>query len=152
MHDVMQAIKAVSLPPVSTPRGSYTPILRSGEFVFVSGQGPRWGDELRYKGKVDCDLTVEQGQEAARLCALNIIAQLNGFLNHDLRRVQQVVRVAGVVRCADIFEKQALVMNGASDLFLEIFGERGRHVRIATGTSALPSGMAVEVEAMFRVI
>ncbi|WP_215746931.1 RidA family protein [Gluconobacter sp. P1C6_b] len=141
----------IPLPPVSVPRGNYTPVLACDGFLFVAGQGPRWGDDLRYKGVVGKDFSVEEGQHAARLCALNIIAQVRNFLEGDLSRIRQLVRVAGVVRCTEEFEQQAKVLNGASDLFGELLGDAGRHVRIATGTSSLPSGMAVEVEAMFRI-
>ncbi|MFT8809004.1 RidA family protein [Gluconobacter sp.] len=139
------------LPPVSVPRGNYTPVLSCDGFLFVAGQGPRWGDDLRYKGVVGRDFSVEEGQQAARLCGLNIMAHVLTFLEGDLSRIRQLVRVAGVIRCTDGFEQQARVLNGASDLFGELLGEAGRHVRIATGASALPSGMAVEVEAMFRI-
>ncbi|MEJ5142692.1 RidA family protein [Gluconobacter albidus] len=141
----------VILPPVSVPRGNYTPILSCDSFLFVSGQGPRWGDDLRYKGVVGRDFSVEEGQQAARLCGLNILAHVWNFLEGDLSRIRRLVRVAGVVRCLEDFEHQAKVLNGASDLFGEVLGNAGCHVRIATGTSSLPSGMAVEVEAMFKI-
>nr|WP_230975714.1 RidA family protein [Acetobacter garciniae] len=139
------------LPPVGTPRGNYVPVRQAGEWLFVSGQGPRWGNDLRYKGKLGQDLDIQAGQDAARLCALNILAHVRAFLDGDLGPVRQLVRIAGVVQCVDGFEQQATVLNGASDLFVMALGEAGRHVRIAIGTSSLPSGMAVEVEAMFQL-
>ncbi|SAK82402.1 endoribonuclease L-PSP [Caballeronia hypogeia] len=142
---------SLELPPASVPRGSYLPAVRSGNHVQIAGQGPRWGSELRYSGKVGDEVSIEDGQRAAQLCALNILSHLSRMLNGDINRVVQVVRVAGIIQCSSSFTEHAAVMNGASDLLYAVLGERGLHARIATGSNALPSGMAVEVEATIEV-
>ncbi|WP_395475242.1 RidA family protein [Saccharopolyspora spinosa] len=145
------AALGIELPTVSVPRGNYVPVAHTGAYLFVSGQGPRWNGELRYAGRVGTDLSVADGQEAAKLCALNIVSHLANACAGDLSRIARVVRVAGVVQSGPDFAEHATVLNGASDLFVEIFGERGKHARIATGASSLPSRMAVEVEAIFEI-
>lgn len=141
----------LTLPEAGTPRGTYVPFVRVGNLVFISGQGPRRDGQLLYAGKVGAERTPEEGYEAAKLCALNLLAQLKAACDGDLDRVTQVVRVAGLVHCVDTFEGHPGVINGASDLLCAVFGERGRHARIASGASSLPSGMTVEVEACFAV-
>jgi enamine deaminase RidA (YjgF/YER057c/UK114 family) len=107
--------------------------------------------EFKYLGKVGVELTIEQGQQAARLCALNIIAQLKLALGGDLDRVRRCVKVGGFVNCESGFGDQPKVINGASDLFVQVFGDAGRHARFAVGTNALPFNVAVEVDAVFEV-
>jgi enamine deaminase RidA (YjgF/YER057c/UK114 family) len=138
----------LKIPQVNAPQGNYLSYVRTGTLIFVAGQGPRQEGKLVYKGVVGGDLTLEDGQDAARLCALNILGQLQHASNGDLDRVVRMVRLAGLVRCADTFEDQARVLNAASDLICHVFGEKGKHARIASGTNALPSGMAVEIEAV----
>ncbi|RQM47154.1 RidA family protein [Paraburkholderia bannensis] len=142
----------LSLPEASVPRGSYLPAVRSGNYIQIAGQGPRLNGELLFAGKVGSDISVEDGQRAAQLCALNILSHLARMLDGDFSRVVRVVRVAGVVQCGPDFTEHAKVLNGASDLFFTVLGEAGQHARIATGANSLPSGMAVEVEAMVEVI
>jgi enamine deaminase RidA (YjgF/YER057c/UK114 family) len=142
----------LSLPEASVPRGSYLPAVRSGNYIQIAGQGPRLNGELLFAGKVGSDISVEDGQRAAQLCALNILSHLARLLDGDFSRVVRVVRVAGVVQCGPDFTEHAKVLNGASDLFFTVLGEAGQHARIATGANSLPSGMAVEVEAMVEVI
>ena len=141
----------LTLPEAGTPRGTYVPFVRVGDLVFISGQGPRRNGTLVYAGKVGAERTPEEGYEAAKLCALNLLAQLKVACDGDLDRVTQVVRVAGLVHCVDTFEGHPGVINGASDLLCAVFGEGGRHARIASGASSLPSGMTVEVEACFAI-
>lgn len=141
----------LELPLVNPPQGNYLPYKRTGNLVFVAGQGPRRNGQLLFKGTVGGDLTLEQGQEAARLCALNILVQLRMACDGDLGRVVSMVRLAGLVRCTAEFEDQAKVLNGASDLICEVLGPAGPHARIASGTHALPSGMAVEIEAIAEI-
>ncbi|WP_433706012.1 RidA family protein [Paraburkholderia sacchari] len=150
--DARLAELGLSLPEASVPRGSYLPAVRSGAYIQVAGQGPRLNGELLFAGKVGIDISVEDGQRAAQLCALNILSHLARMLNGDFSRVVRVVRVAGVVQCGPDFTEHAKVLNGASDLFFAVLGEAGQHARIATGANSLPSGMAVEVEAMVEVI
>lgn len=149
--DARLAELGLGLPPVSVPRGSYLPVVRSGNILQIAGQGPRRGDELLYAGKVGIDLGVEEGQRAARLCALNILSHIGRMLDGDFSRVVRIVRVAGVVQCGADFTEHVKVLNGASDLFFAVLGEAGRHARIATGANSLPSGMAVEVEATVEI-
>jgi enamine deaminase RidA (YjgF/YER057c/UK114 family) len=141
----------VSLPAASVPAANYVPVVIAGNLAFVSGQVPVLQGEFKYLGKVGVDLTIEQGQQAARLCALNIIAQLKLALGGDLDRVRRCVKVGGFVNCESGFGDQPKVINGASDLFVGVFGDAGRHARFAVGTNALPFNVAVEVDAVFEV-
>lgn len=141
----------IEIPPVNPPQGNYLSYVRTGSLVFVAGQGPRQNGQLLYKGTVGHDLSVEDGQAAARLCALNVLGQLKHACEGDLDRIVRMVRVGGLVRCADDFEEQARVLNAASDLICEVLGRAGKHARISFGTNALPSGMAVEIEAIAEV-
>ncbi|WP_213305752.1 RidA family protein [Paraburkholderia sacchari] len=150
--DARLAELGLSLPEASVPRGSYLPAVRSGGYIQIAGQGPRLNGELLFAGKVGIDISVEDGQRAAQLCALNILSHLARMLNGDFSRVVRVVRVAGVVQCGPEFTEHAKVLNGASDLFFAVLGEAGQHARIATGANSLPSGMVVEVEAMVEVV
>lgn len=141
----------IDLPEPTEPQGSYTPCVQTGNLVFISGQGPRYNGELLYKEVVGESLSLEQGQDAARICGLNLISHIKRCCGGDLRKVKRVVRLAGVVRSAPDFTDHAKVMNGASDLMRDVFGDAGIHARIATGTHALPSGMSVEIEAVFEI-
>jgi enamine deaminase RidA (YjgF/YER057c/UK114 family) len=150
--DARLAELGLSLPEASVPRGSYLPAVRSGNYIHVAGQAPRLNGELLFAGKVGSDISVEDGRRAAQLCALNILSHLARMLDGDFSRVVRVVRLAGVVQCGADFTEHAKVLNGASDLFFAVLGEAGQHARIATGANSLPSGMAVEVEAMVEVV
>ncbi|MGE4374001.1 MAG: RidA family protein [Xanthobacter sp.] len=141
-----------SLPPVNPSQGNYLPYRRSGNMIFVAGQGPRLQGRLVYQGVVGGDLSLEEGQKAAQLCALNILAQLRQACDGDLGRIIRMVRLAGLVRCTADFGDQAKVLNAASDLICAVLGDAGPHARIASGTHALPSGMAVEIEAIAEVL
>jgi len=141
----------LEIPHINPPQGNYLPYIRTGSLVFVAGQGPRIGGQLMFKGVVGEDLTMEQGRQAAQLCALNILGQLRQACDGDLGRIVQMVRLAGLVRCAPDFEGQTHIINAASELFCDVLGSAGRHARIASGTHALPSGMAVEIEAVAEI-
>ncbi|MDL2210197.1 RidA family protein [Desulfovibrio sp. OttesenSCG-928-O18] len=143
--------KGIILPTPSTPTASYVPYVITGSLVFISGQGPRHDGKLQYTGKVGKDVTLEEGQQAARICMLNVLSHLNAACGNDLDKVKRAVRIAGLVNCASDFTQHPQVINGASDLLLEIFGERGKHARIATGANSLPANMSVEVEAIFEI-
>lgn len=140
----------LTLPPPPQPRGAYVPALRVGEFVLTSGQLPLVGGELRYRGKLGVDLTTEEGYEAAKLCVLNCLSAIEGVLG-TLDAVESVVRLVGFIASGEGFTEQAQVLNGASELLLALFGERGRHVRSAVGVRELPLGAPVEVELLVRV-
>lgn len=141
----------LALPDINPPRGSYVPAVLAGDLLFIAGQAPRQGGALRFSGRVGRDLTLEQGREAARLCALNVLGHLAQACDDKRDRVAGAVRLAGVVNCAEDFALHSQVLDGASDLIAAVLGERGRHVRIATGASSLPTQMAVEVEAIFQL-
>jgi enamine deaminase RidA (YjgF/YER057c/UK114 family) len=142
---------AIELPRPSEPGANYVPFARVGNLVFLTGQLSQWNGERRFIGKLGREFEVAEGQQAARLCALNLIAHLRSALDGDLDRVVRCVRVAGFVNSVPDFTEQSKVINGASDLFVEVFGDAGRHTRMAVGVSALPYGVAVEVEAVFEV-
>ena len=139
----------LELPPAPTPVGSYVTCVQSGNLLFTAGHGPSGPDGL-VKGKLGADLDVEQGAAAARLTGLNLLATLRAELG-SLDRVTRIVKVLGMVNCTPDFGKQPLVINGCSDLLVEVFGDAGRHARSAVGMGSLPMGMAVEVELVAEV-
>lgn len=144
------AEKGIVLPQVTPPRGNYTPCVVALGQAHVAGQVCFWNGELKFTGKVGSDLTLEQGQQAARLCALNILAQLKIALG-DLDRVVRAVRLNGFVNATPDFKDHPLVINGASDLMVEVFGDAGRHARSAVGCVSLPLNTAVEVDGTFEI-
>jgi enamine deaminase RidA (YjgF/YER057c/UK114 family) len=141
----------IELPEPSKPGANYVPAVRTGNLIFLTGQLSQWNGERRFIGKLGREFGVEEGQQAARLCALNLVAQLRAALEGDLDRVVRCVRIAGYVNSMPDFVAQSQVINGASDLFLEVFEDAGRHTRMAVGVSALPYDVAVEVEGVFEV-
>jgi enamine deaminase RidA (YjgF/YER057c/UK114 family) len=141
----------ITLPEAPMPVANYVPSVRSGNLLFVSGQVPMEGGKPQFIGKVGREFQIEDGQKAARLCALNVIAQVRAALGGDLDKVKRCVRVGGFVNCTPDFGDQPQVINGASDLFVQVFGDAGKHARAAVGVSALPRGVAAEVEAVFEV-
>jgi enamine deaminase RidA (YjgF/YER057c/UK114 family) len=138
------------IPPAPAAVGNYVPALRTGNLVLTSGQIPTVGKEVMFQGKVGHDLTEEQGMHAARLCALNALAQIKAVIG-SLDRVVRVVRVEGFVQSAPGFSRQPAVINGASDLIAEAFGEFGKHTRMAIGVSELPLNSAVELSVWAEV-
>jgi len=140
----------LSLPQSSAPVANYVTAVRSDNLVFLSGVAPRSADGSMITGKLGRELTVEQGYEAARLCALNLLANLKKEIG-DLDKLRHIVKVLGMVNSAPEFGEQPKVINGASDLFVEVFGDKGKHARSAVGMGALPSGIAVEVEMVVEV-
>ncbi len=145
------AALGIELPQPSKPGAHYVPYLVAGDFLFLSGQLCHWNGERLFVGKVGKEFGVEEGQRAARICGLNLISQLETALDGDLDRVARTVRLAGYVNSAPDFHGQSQVMNGASNLFVEVFAEQGRHTRMAVGVSALPYNVAVEVEGVFEL-
>ena len=141
----------IALPQAAKPAANYVPYVVSGPLVFVAGQVTLWNGEVRFVGKLGRDFTVEEGQQAARLCGLNLIAQARAACEGDLDRVVRCVKLTGFVNSMSDFTDQPKVMNGASDLMTEVFGESGRHARAAIGVNALPLGVAVEVEGIFEI-
>ena len=141
----------VSLPTPVAPAANYVPAVRSGNLLFIAGQVPVRDGKPEFVGKLGAGLSVEQGHQAARLCAINILAQVASALDGDLDRVVRCVRLGGFVNAVPEFTEQPQVINGASDFIVEVFGEAGKHARAAVGVGSLPRGVAVEVDAIFEV-
>jgi enamine deaminase RidA (YjgF/YER057c/UK114 family) len=139
-----------TLPPPQPPAGNYLPASRSGNLMWLAGVGSRRADGSRITGKLGADLTTKEGYEAARWCALNLLTRMKAELG-DLDRVSRILKVVGMVNSAPDFTEQAQVVDGASDLFVELFGDRGRHSRSAPGMGALPGDTAVIVECVIEV-
>jgi enamine deaminase RidA (YjgF/YER057c/UK114 family) len=141
----------IELPQASAPVANYVPFTRSGNLVIVSGQVSVRNGKAEYIGKLGREIGVAEGQQAARLCGLNILAHLKTACGGDLDRVKRVLRLGGFVNCTPEFTEMPQVVNGASDLMVQVFGDAGKHARAAVGVSSLPLGVAVEVEAMFEL-
>ncbi|WP_158046419.1 RidA family protein [Skermanella pratensis] len=141
----------IDLPKVAAPAGAYVPYTLSGKMLFVSGQIPMRDGALTHKGKVGTDLSVEDGHACARVCALNILAQVDAACGGDLDKVARCLKLGGFVNCGPDFNDHPKVINGASELMLEVFGEAGKHARFAVGAPSLPLGCSVEVEAVFEL-
>jgi len=140
----------LSLPEAPPPAANYVPYVVTGNLVFVAGQVSR-GPNGSITGKLGRDLDVARGQEAARVCALNILAQVKAACGGDLDRIVQCVKVGGFVNCIDTFQEQPQVINGCADLFVAVLGDKGRHARFAVGANILPFNLAVEIDAVFEI-
>jgi len=141
----------IALPEAAAPAANYLPWRRHGDLLFISGQLPLKDGKLAFAGKLGAGIDVAAGQEAARLCAINVLAQAKAGLEGDLERLGALLKITGFVASAPDFTEQHLVVNGASDLLAEALGERGRHARAAVGMACLPLDAAVEVEAIVAV-
>jgi enamine deaminase RidA (YjgF/YER057c/UK114 family) len=150
--DARLAELRIELPKAAAPAGAYVPYVKSGNLVFVSGQITLWNGEVRHRGRLGDDMSVVEGQAAARMCGLNLIAQVREACGGDLDRVARVVRLGGFVQATANFTDHPKVINGASDLMVEVFGERGRHARAAVGAISLPLGVSVEVDGVFEIV
>ena len=139
----------LTLPPVFPPAANYLGCVVDGGLVFVGGHGPIAGDDVVI-GKVGADLTLDDGRRAARMTALSILATLNAELG-DLDRIRRIIRVFGMVNVAPGFERTPQVIDGCSDLLVDVFGDAGRHTRTAVGLAELPFGIAVEIELVARI-
>ncbi len=145
------AALGLELPTPPTPIANFVPWRRSGSTVYLAGQVCEWNGSVPYVGKLGREFSVEQGQQAARLCALNLLACLKLACDGDLGRMQRCLRVGGFVNCEPEFEFVPMVVNGASDLFAALWGDHdGRHARTAIGVATLPRRAAVEVDAIFE--
>jgi enamine deaminase RidA (YjgF/YER057c/UK114 family) len=142
--------KGIVLVPPSSPVANYVNAVRVGNLLYLAGKGPTKADNTTVTGKVGKDLTIEQGYEAARLTAINHLAVIKKELG-SLNKVKRIVKVLGMVNCTEDFKDQPKVINGYSDLMVEIFGEKGKHARSAVGMYALPFNMAVEVEVIVEI-
>ncbi len=141
----------VTLPQLAAPVANYVPAVISGTMLYISGQLPYGDGGAMIKGHLGRDVSLEQGRDAARTCALNIVAQVSTALGGNLDRVVRCVKLGGFVASAPEFTDHPKVINGASDFIVEVFGDAGRHARAAVGVAALPLGAAVEVEAVFEI-
>jgi len=143
--------KGIELPAPSTPAANYVPYAVVGNMVFVAGQICVWNGEITCKGRLGDDVSVEDGYQAARTCGLNLIAQLREACGGDLDRVTRVTKLGGFVNCTADFYDHPKVVNGASDLMVDVFGEVGKHARFAVGAPSLPLNVAVEVDGIFEI-
>lgn len=140
------------IPPPVAPVAQYVPYTQSGNTYYISGQIPFTADgELQHVGKLGDNVTDEDGYNAAQQCALNVLSHVNHICNGELSRVKQILKISVFVNCRSDFRYQPEVANGASDLFLNVFGEAGRHARTAVGTNALPRNSPVEVDAIIEL-
>lgn len=139
-----------TLPETVKPLAAYIPAIRTGDYVYTSGQVPFANGELKYGGKIGFDLSLEEGQKAAELCTLNALSAIKGVTG-DLDKIEQIVKVTVFVNSADGFTDQPKVANGASEFLGKIFGEAGKHTRSAVGVNELPVNSAVEIEMIVKV-
>ena len=153
MHSFEENIKnlGLNIPELPKALANYVPYKIVGKTMYISGQAPLKNGELVYKGKVGSDISVEDGIEAARLCVINIIAAVKTGLEGDWSKLDSFVKLTGYVNCHDTFTDQPKIINGASDMLVEIFGDQGRHSRVAVGSNALPLGIAVEIDAIVQL-
>ena len=141
----------IKLPPAPNPVGSYVAYQKSGNLIFISGQISLRANGELIKGKIGQNLTLEQGQEAAQVCAINILSQIKAACNGDLSKVKRCIKITGFINSTDDFTDQPKVINSASDLLVKIFEEKGKHSRAAVSANSLPLGAAVEIEAIFQI-
>ena len=142
--------EAISAPYAPQAIGPYSPAIRAGNLLFLSGKGPSYADGTMGRGKVGRDVSTEDAHKHARLVGLNLIAVMKAELG-DLDKVARIVKVLGMVNAVPDFEDQPKVINGCSDLFVEVFGDKGRHARSAVGMGSLPSNITVEIECIVEV-
>ena len=140
----------INLPAVAEPVGNYVNVVQTGNLIFLAGKGPSLIEGGYITGKVGQDLTIEEGYQAARITGINQLAVLKGYLG-NLNRVKRIVKVLGMVNATDNFENHPEVINGFSDLMVEIFGQKGKHARAAVGMGSLPRNIAVEIEMVVEI-
>ena len=145
------ASQGIVLPQAASPAANYVPYVISGKQISVAGQIPFWNCELTGLGKIGRDMTTEDGANIARICGLNLIAQVKAACEGDLDRVARVVKLGGFVNCTEEFRDHPEVINGASNLMVDVFGDKGTHSRFAVGVNSLPRGVAVEVDGIFEL-
>ena len=141
----------IELPAAASPAANYIPFVVTGKLVFISGQITLQDGKIIHQGRIGDDLTVDDGYQAARLCGLNLLAQLKAAAGGDLDNVSRVVKLGGFVNSVSTFTDQPEVINGASDLMVEVFGDSGKHARFAVSAGALPRNVAVEVDGIFEL-
>ena len=141
----------IDLPIAAAPAANYVPYVISGKQIFVAGQIPFWNGALKGIGKVGQDLSTEEAVEIARICGLNLIAQAKVACGGDLDRIIRVVKLGGFVNCIENFQDHPEVINGASNLMVDVFGEKGTHSRFAVGVNSLSRGVSVEIDGVFEI-
>ena len=141
----------IELPQAPAPAANYIPFVVTGNLVFVAGQVTVLNGEVKFKGRLGEDMDIDEGYQAARLCGLNLIAQAQAAADGDLDKIKRVVKLGGFVSATPDFTDHPKVINGASDLMAEVFGEAGKHARFAMGAGSLPLGVAVEVDGVFEL-
>lgn len=141
----------IELPEAASPAANYIPFVVTGKLVFISGQITLLNGKIIHQGRIGDDLTVDDGYQAARLCGLNLLAQLKVASGGDLDNVSRVVKLGGFVNSVPTFTDQPEVINGASDLMVEVFGDSGKHARFAVSTGALPRNVSVEIDGVFEL-
>lgn len=140
------------LPEAAAPAANYVPYVISGKQIVISGQIPFLNGEKMHQGRVGDNFSTEQGVEAAKACALNLLAQANAAVGGDFSKIKRLVKLGGFVQCTPEFTDHPKVINGASDMMVEILGDAGKHARFAVGVPALPFGVAVEIDAIFELV
>lgn len=153
MHSIQERLNnlGIILPPPPAPAANYVPYVLSNNHIFISGQLPIVGGQLQYKGKLGLDVTIETGQAAARTCGMNILSILKEACHGDLEKVQHCIRIGGFVNCVPDFIDHPQVINGVSNLMIDVFADHGKHARAAIGCASLPLGACVEVDAIFHI-
>ncbi len=142
----------IELPEAAAPAANYIPYVVSGKLIFVAGQITLKNGKIEYTGKVGEDLTVDDGYQAARLCGLNLLAQAKAAAGGDLDKIKRVVKLGGFVNSGPDFSNQPEVINGASDLMVDVFGDNGKHARFAVSAGSLPRNVAVEIDGIFELV
>ncbi|PVB63447.1 RidA family protein [Labrenzia sp. 011] len=140
----------ITLPAAAAPAANYVPFVKSGNQLFISGQLPMKEGKIQVTGKLGADVNLDEGKAAAKLCAINLLAQAKAALG-DLEKTVRLVKIVGFVNSTADFAEQPQVINGASDFLVEAMGDRGRHARSAVSAASLPFGAAVEIEAIFEI-
>jgi len=151
MHSIDKKINEMGLilPTVPSPVANYVPFKIKQKTVFISGQGPIINGKIIYEGKVGKNLTIDDGINAAKLCCLNILSIIKSVCDDNWDNFEEIIKIGGFVNCIDSFKDHPKVINGASDMLVEILGEKGKHSRFAVGSNSLPINIAVEIEAIF---
>ena len=153
MHTFDKNIKDLDLkiPDIATPIANYVPYKLINNNLYISGQAPSKDGNIIFKGKVGVDISEEEGIKAAELCCINIIAALKNAINGDWERLEGFIKLGGFVNCKADFANHPKIINGASDLLVKIFGERGKHTRFAVGSNSLPVNISVEIDALIKL-
>ncbi len=153
MHIFEKKIKELDIiiPTLSVPLANYVPYKIIDNILYVSGQGPLVNGKLMYKGKIDKDISIDEGIKAAKICCLNIIGIIKYAIEDNWGKFGEIIKIGGFVNSDPNFSDQPQIINGASDLLVEIFGDQGKHARFAVGSNSLPLDMAVEIEAIIKL-